>query len=396
MMAHMNSPISLADAVARPQDCFVLPDTVRYLNSAGQAPRLRSVQVVGEAALLHAARPWRVSLPEWLERPERVRASAAGLLGVSADCLTLQSSVAYSMRLAAEFLPLRSEQTVLVLADEHPSGTAAWRAACARRGAQLLPLRRSAGQDWTDTVLATIDDRSAVLVVPACHWHDGAQLDLPRIARRTRALGAALVIDATQAWGVLPIDVAALDADMVIAAGHKWLLGAPGLAYTYVAPRHHAAEPLEQYAFVRTAGETLPAVDAEPLHYRDGARRFDSAGIYHSLCLAMAEPALHQLAHWGGNALRAQFSAWQNALRSALHEHGIGHCWRTADSPHISAIEVIGNAVDMQERLHVEGFVVAARGTALRISPHVHSPTADTDALASALSRCMRQKAHDN
>lgn len=389
MMAHMNPPVSLADAMARPQDCFLLPDQMHYLNSAGQAPRLRRVQAAGEAALLRSATPWRVSIQDWLEQPERVRASAAKLLEVSADCLALQGSVAYAMRLAAEIFPLASEQTALVLADEHPSNTAVWGAACQRRGAQLLPVRRAAGQGWTDAVMTAIDHRSAVLALPVCHWHDGAQLDLARIAQRAREMGAALLVDATQAWGVLPVDVAAMDPDMVVAAGHKWLLGAPGLAYTYVAPRHHAAEPLEQYAFARVNGETFPAIDTEPLRYRAGARRFDSAGIYNSVSLAMAEPSLHQLACWDAEALRRQLASWQSSLRGALHAHRLDHCWHQADSPHISALEVGENAAQVAARLHDEGFIVVARGTALRISPHVHSEMAAAEALALALSRCM-------
>lgn len=380
---------TLADAASHPEHCFMLAESVRYLNCAGQAPRLRSVHAAGEAALLRSARPWQVSMQDWLAQPERVRASAAGLLGVSADCLALQTTVAYGMRLATAILPLSRAQTALVLADEHPSGTAPWLAACQRRDAQLVPVRRGPGQDWSGAVLAAIDSRCAVLVLPICHWHDGSQLDLVRIAARARQVGAALVIDATQAWGVLPINVAALDPDLLIAAGHKWLLGAPGLAFTYVAPRHHAAEPLERYAFARESGESLPAVDAQPLRYRGGARRFDSAGIYNSLCLAMAEPALHQLAQWDAEALRIQLAGWQSALRSALHAKGLGHCWRRADSPHISALDVQGSAAQMAARLRAEGFVVAARGTVLRISPHVHSSPEEAEALAAALSRLI-------
>jgi selenocysteine lyase/cysteine desulfurase len=389
MVAHMTMSMTLTDAVARPQDCFVLPDATRYLNSAGQAPRLRSVQAAGETALRNSATPWHLSMSDWLQRPERVRASAATLLGVSADCLALQGSVASSMRLAAELLPLARGQTVLVLADEHPSCTATWRAACERQGAHLLALRSAVGQSRTDTVIRAIDHRCAVLALPACHWHDGGQLDLARIAQRAKAVGAAMIIDATQSWGVLPIDIAALDPDMVVAAGHKWLLGMPGLAYAYIAPRHHAAEPREQYAFARAAGETFPAVDAEPLRYRDGARRFDAAGIYNSLSLAMAEPALQQLAFWDAEALRSRLGMWQDALRSALRDHGLGRYWRHADSPHISAIETGRDTVQVTARLQEQGFIVAARGNGLRISPHINSPTADAEALAVTLSRCM-------
>ena len=85
--------------------------------------------------------------------------------------------------------------------------------------------------------VGAIDQGTAVIVVPNVHWTDGALLDLPRIAAAARRLGASLVVDASQSLGMLPLDLAAVQPDFLVAVGYKWLLGPFGLSYLWVAPR---------------------------------------------------------------------------------------------------------------------------------------------------------------
>ena len=65
-----------------------------------------------------------------------------------------------------------------MLDEEYPSGIYTWRAAARRSGAELLTVRREAGQAWADAVLAALDERVAIVSVPNVHWTDGAFVDL--------------------------------------------------------------------------------------------------------------------------------------------------------------------------------------------------------------------------
>lgn len=363
---------------------------VRYLNSAGQTPRLRSLQAAGHASVDASARPWEHSPDDWLARPARVRALAAQVYGVAAQCIALVPSVAYAMATAAANLPLHPGQRVLCLSEEHPSAIYAWARSAELAGATLTHLRRAPDADWTQVLLAALDRDVAVLVLPACHWHDGQPIDLQQVCTAARALGTAVVLDATQALGVLDLHPQALDADFIVAAGHKWLLGAPGLAYLYVAPRHHGGLPLEEHVWARVGG--LSAAPRDRCDERAvGAARFDASGLLASAQLAMAGPALEQLTGWGPAWVRARLQLWQHALRAQC-ERGCSRRWQlTALSPHISALHLHGaNApahAQMAVQLATQGILVAARGAGLRISPYLHNTEADAQALMNALTQ---------
>lgn len=391
----MREPIASAEACQRPAECFLIPPATHLLNVAGQAPRLRVVQSAAERALLDSMAHWRLSADAWLARGERARAAAAALLDAEAQSVALLPSVSYGMRLAAELLPLARGESVLVLADEHPSCTATWAAAAVRSGAELHAVRRMGGQTWTEAVLAQIDDSTRVVAVPACHWHDGAALDLQTIARAARRCGAALVLDASQAWGVLPIDLAALRPELIVAAANKWLLGPPGLAYAWIAERHHRQAPLEQHAFSREGETRFGAIDTEPALFRAGARRFDAGGIHGGIALDMAAPALEQLQQWGVAGVREALGGWQRALLETLHARGMSAWIAGAESPHITALRVPSRSAESSElgsaglvdALAAEGFSLAARGGLIRVSPHLHVGVDAAQALAARLSR---------
>lgn len=71
-------------------------------------------------------------------------------------------------------------------------------AAMHRVSAHAFAVIAEGGQDWTDAVLAAIDETTAIVRAPQMRWIDGAWLDLDRIARRVHDLDAALVVDASQ------------------------------------------------------------------------------------------------------------------------------------------------------------------------------------------------------
>lgn len=367
---------------------FDLAPGVNYLNSAGQTPRLRALLAAGAHALAQSARPWTQTIDAWLAVPETVRKKAASLFGCSRDDLALVPSVAYGSATAAANLPLSRGQTVLTLAGEHPSAVTAWLVAAQQQGAAVHALRRGA-TTWTEALIASIGPATAVIVVPACHWLDGRRVDLGLVAQAARAAGAALVVDATQAMGVLDIDLAAIDPDFLIAAGHKWLLGAPGLAYLYVAPRHQQGRPLEEHPWARLGGlvasaDELPLADRVP-----GAARFDASGIHTGVPMAMAETALDQLSAWGVAPVRRRLQAWQHALLAALRARELGDWILCADSPHLCALRPTRvEAFDppqLVDFLGHLGIVAVARGSALRVSPYLHSNQHDAEELAHAL-----------
>ena len=94
-------------------------------------------------------------------------------------------------------------------------------------------------------------------------------MDLERVAPAVRKGGAAFVVDATHAVGVMAIDVHALDPDVLIFPTYKWVLGPYGRAFMYVAKRRQGGTPLEQTG----AGRRAISSEIDAIYSRQRFRR---------------------------------------------------------------------------------------------------------------------------
>ncbi|MDQ3953447.1 MAG: aminotransferase class V-fold PLP-dependent enzyme [Actinomycetota bacterium] len=234
---------------------FDIPEDVTYLNAAYLGPRLRSVDAAGRAALARTARPWEIAPEHFFFDAEVARERFASLVGGDADGVALVPSVSYGIALASKNLPLPRGKNVVVLDEQFPSNVYEWRDAAARAEAAVVTVPRPGDHDWTRPVLGYVDDDTAIVAVPNCHWTDGTVVDLVRVGEAARAVGAALVVDVTQSLGVRPLDVREVRPDWLVVAGYKWMLGPFSLGYCWVAPHLREGEPLERNWLTRAGAE---------------------------------------------------------------------------------------------------------------------------------------------
>jgi len=183
---------------------------------------------------------------------------------------------------------------VLVLENDHSSVVLEWmtRASAGRFTVDIVlrPQEDASGSvqsaqgsvhasDWTAAVLAAIERSGAPPVglasISSVHWSDGGIVDIDRVAAALRRQGAALLVDATHAAGVIKIDVGALDPDFLVFPTYKWLLGPYGRAFLYIAKRRQDGVPLEQTAYGRRAINSERSTYYEDVEFIAGARRFD-------------------------------------------------------------------------------------------------------------------------
>ena len=215
---------------------FDIPDDVAWLNCGYMAPLMRSVVEAGRRGVERKAHPWDISSRDFFDESEQARSLFARLAGASPDDIALVPSVSYGVAVAARNVRFEPGQRVVVLAEQFPSHVYAWRELARRVGGEVVAVERTDSVTLTDAVLAAIDERTAVAALPHCRWTDGALLDLVRIGARCREVGAALVLDVTQSLGALPLDMARVRPDFVVAAAYKWLLGPYSLGFLYAAP----------------------------------------------------------------------------------------------------------------------------------------------------------------
>ena len=380
------APVQRMLPVAR--NLFDIPPDVAYFNVASLAPTLRAGVAAGRQALQRRAQPWRIAAADWFDDAERRRALFAQLIGAPAGSVALVPATSYGMAVAATNLPARPGQRVLVLAEEYPSGIYTWARFARRTGAELHTVHRAPGQGWADAVLAALDERVSVVSVPQVHWTDGALVDLDRIAPPARSVGAKLVVDASQSAGAMPIDVGVLRPDFLVTVGYKWLLGPFGLGYLYVDEAWHDGQPIEENWILREGAEDFARLVDYPDTYQPGARRFDVGARTAFELTPMAIAALEQVHAWGVANIAATLHAVTAPIEARACDHGLA-------TPAARGAHMLGVRVPDQLRsnllaaLSEAGVHVGVRGSALRISPHLHITDDDITHLFATLDRVL-------
>jgi selenocysteine lyase/cysteine desulfurase len=369
---------------------FDLPDDVAYLNCAYMSPLLKRAAAVGAEAIARKCRPWTVTAADFFADSERARQLFAALLGAGADDIAIVPAASYGLAVAAANLPLAEGERILVLAEQFPSNLFTWRELAKQRGGEVLTIARPPEGDWTAAVLAGLDERVAITALPHCHWTDGGLLDLGAIAERCRLVGSALVLDATQSLGALPLDLARVRPDYLVCAGYKWLLGPYSLGYLYVAPQHQDGRPLEHNWIAREASQDFARLIDYAERYQPGARRFDVGERSNFALLPVSIVGLEQLLAWGVPAIAATLAAKTGAIArraTALGLVSTSGDWRAGHYLGLGFPQ--GPPAGLPERLAQERVYVSLRGASLRVTPHLYNDDADLDRLFAVLRRVL-------
>jgi len=249
-----------------------LAGTLHFIShSLGAMPR------GAEASLLEYARIWRTRSirawdEAWYEFPTVAGNLIGAILGADPGTISMHPNVTSAQAVALSAMEWKAPRNKLVCtAEDFPSVMYLYEG-LERHGVEVVrvPARDGHRIDEND-IVAAIDERTAVVAISHVLFRTAQILDLAPILARARAAGALALIDAYQSVGTVPVDVKALDVDMLCGGSVKWLCGGPGASYLYVSPR---IAPSRKPAFTGWMGHQEPFDFEARMQWHDGARRF--------------------------------------------------------------------------------------------------------------------------
>ncbi len=365
-------------------------DEVAYLNMASQSPLPRVAVRAAQTAIEWKKYPHKMSEETFHALPGRVRELLAQMIGAEAGEIAVTTGASAGLAVVAQGVEWRPGDEVLIARGEFPAHFATW---LPMQESGRLRVRVVAPRErfiTTEDMIAAITPRTRLISTSLVRFDDAARCDAARLASAIHATGGLLLLDVSQCVGAMPMTVAGLGADFLVAAGYKWLLSPYGTGFFWASKARIAEmRPGPAYWAATENSEGFHKLSGEDIKLTKEARRWDAPETSSFLNLAPMQASLEFLQRIGVNTV------WEHnrALIAQIVERlPLDRCVLAspADSdargPYVCvAARIAAHTPELYEKLRAAGVIISLREGALRIAPHLYNTERDVDRLIKVL-----------
>jgi L-cysteine/cystine lyase len=321
------------DTVEQQRQHFPALANKLYFNYGGQGPLPQQARAAIAEAYDYVDQegPFSGKALEWMFGQVAIaRQAIARSLQVAPETITLTESVSAGCNIALWGIDWQPGDHILLSDCEHPGIIAAVQQICQRFGVVTtsLPLSATLNQgDPAEIVAAHLQPRTRLVVLSHILWNTGQVLPLKEIVQVCHEFPSrpvAVLVDAAQSVGVLPLNLGELGADFYAFTGHKWCCGPDGLGGLYIHP--DAVEPLQPVFIGWRSIITDPS--GFPIDWKPDGRKFEVATAAFPLCTGLTA-ALECHETWGTAEARYQrIQSFSHRLWQQLQALPQIHCLR--------------------------------------------------------------------
>ncbi|GAB5364469.1 hypothetical protein AAMO2058_000973000 [Amorphochlora amoebiformis] len=378
-----------------------------YLNGAARSPMTTKVAKIGAEAVASKMTPWDMhSAPE-----DKVKELFGRIIDSPKENIAITPCTSHSISLIALNAKATGqisskEDAIIIIQNQMSSNVLPWQHLCSDIGCRILiaPTPKDPTDSWSKSILSLDWKGVKVVSIPPLLWTDGSQVDLVAIRKKCEEVKAWLVIDATQAIGVLPLSIQQIQPDFLCASVHKWLYGPYGVSLLYVKPTHHqAGVAFDHHERSRVGGDGPRDLPFEKtgyeMKYRSGAIRFQAGGRPNPILLPMIKAALEQILEWGV----PRIEAYIRRISASFVEESkkLGYVLTPGmQAPHIIGLRIPKDKIVEKKCSAVEcvwflkeekKILVSERFDVIRISPSIYNTIEEVKLLMRALAEFAKK-----
>lgn len=256
---------------------FPVMQHMLYLDSAHQTPLAGSIRDA-LVSFYSEGHEYGGPKPVWLRRVAKVRERVAEFFNAEAAEIAFTKNTSEGLNIAANAIPLKAGDNVLLISGDHPNNAYAW-LNLRRKGVEVRFIDLTTDVADASTFEKHVDARTRVITLSHISFHAGQRHDLESIGRLCRQRGIYLVVDAMQSVGVVPIDVKKLGISVLSAGCHKGMLVPQGVGVMYV---QQGLEQLQPAYLAMTSMANPPAdyiARPDDMATRTDAGRFETGNL---------------------------------------------------------------------------------------------------------------------
>ncbi|HET7839845.1 MAG TPA: aminotransferase class V-fold PLP-dependent enzyme [Rectinemataceae bacterium] len=326
----------------------------------------------------------------WMEEIALAKAEFAKLINAKPSEIAIGTSVSELTSAVGSSLPLNTGRMKVVTTEaEFPTVGNIWNAF---RKFDFQPefLKVRNGTVDLSEYDRLLDERTLIASIFDVYYYNGFKQDLAAIIPKIHAVGALAYVDAYQGIGSHPIDVKALDIDILATGNLKYLCGIPGVAFMYV--KEELVPHLEP-AFTGWFGQKNPFAFKLDLDFAMDARRFDN-GTPPVLTAYIARAGMAIINEVGPAAIQAWTDVLSRRCIEGAQARGmdIASPLDIARKAPTTAIRVGPDSHHVELALREAGIIASARGDVIRIAPHFFTRLEDIDYVLDSLEKVLKRR----
>ena len=367
---------------------FYLPENQAYLNCAYMSPLLKAVDAIGKKAIEAKRLPYLISGDDFFTPMEHLKKSFSQLINNhDRDRIAIMPSTSYGISTVTNNINLQKGDNIIVVDEQFPSNVYPWHVAAANANAAMITVKAPTGLErgkiWNERILEAINTDTKVVAIGHTHWADGTKFDLAAIRKRSREVGALLIIDGTQSVGALPFDVTKIQPDALICAGYKWLMGPYSIGVAYFGAYFDGGKPIEENWINRKNSESFADLVNYQNQYKKKAGRYSVGEQSNFILVPMLRTAINQLNEWQPENIQQYCGS---LITDGLNElTNLGYTVEDAAyrGNHLFGIRLPDhiNQEKLTAKFAQKNVYVSLRGSAIRVSPHVYNTASDFEKL---------------
>ncbi|RKZ36454.1 MAG: aminotransferase [Gammaproteobacteria bacterium] len=353
---------------------FPQDPSVAYLNHAGVAPwpqrAARAAEAFARECVARGASHYR----DWEATEARLREQLRNLINApSVDDIALLKNTSEGLSCVAFGLDWQSGDNVVISDQEFPANRLVWEA-LASRGVEVRKACLADADTPENALLNLCDDRTRVLAISSVQYATGLRMDLGHLGAFCRNRETLFCVDAIQSIGAVPVDVQAIDADFVAGDGHKWMLGAEGVAVFYCRAEVRPQLRLNEFGW-HTVTDPMN-FDRQEWTIAESAKRFE-CGSLNMLGIHVLSASLSLLQDVGMDVVSRNVLNKTQYIIDYIDDSKNIFCVTPAAEERRAGIVSFragsGDQRPLYRQLQENGVVCALRHNAVRFSPHFYT-----------------------